>query len=102
DIPYSREFISFDDNNEKSFTIFNISINDLHFHLQDINNYKFYKGIRLTDNDKNNIDKILNNYFENKSVIIKENTKTLRDKNENWEQLVKLSDYIDDKLDKKN
>ncbi|NUX02070.1 hypothetical protein GQX50_00990, partial [Staphylococcus aureus] len=59
-------------------------------------------GIRLTDNDKNNIDKILNNYFENKSVIIKENTKTLRDKNENWEQLVKLSDYIDDKLDKKN
>ncbi|NUY17482.1 XRE family transcriptional regulator, partial [Staphylococcus aureus] len=44
-----------------------------------------------------NIDQILKNYFENKSDIIKEKTKTLRDKNENWEQLVKLSDYIDDK-----
>ncbi|WP_436855193.1 helix-turn-helix domain-containing protein [Staphylococcus caeli] len=100
DTPYSREFISVDDNNEKNFTIFNVHINDFHFHLQDINNFKFYKGIRLTDSDKNNIDKILNNYFENKSTIIKENTKTLKDKNENWENLKKLSDYIDEKLHK--
>ncbi len=102
DAPYSREFVSFDDNNEKNFIIFDVKINDLYFHLQDINNFKFYKGIRLTDNDKSNINKILNNYFENKSTIIKENTKTLKDKNEDWRKLIELSNYIDDKLEKKN
>ncbi|MCH4420249.1 helix-turn-helix domain-containing protein [Staphylococcus haemolyticus] len=102
DTPYSREFVSFDDNNEKNFIIFDVKINDLYFHLQDINNFKFYKGIRLTDNDKSNINKILNNYFENKSTIIKENTKTLKDKNEDWRKLIELSNYIDDKLEKKN
>lgn len=102
DAPYSREFVSFDDNNEKNFIIFDVKINDLYFHLQDINNFKFYKGIRLTDNDKSNINKILNNYFENKSTIIKENTKTLKDKNEDWGKLIELSNYIDDKLEKKN
>ena len=61
------EFLKF--NNIHSFVtkkgenFFEEPINDLNFHLNELNNQKYYKGVEMSTEELHEIDKLINNYL---------------------------------------
>ncbi|PTK63518.1 XRE family transcriptional regulator, partial [Staphylococcus haemolyticus] len=73
-------------------------INDLLFHLFDINNEKFYRHIMLTDEDKNNIKMLIDNYFRQKSGIQKNIVEKLNDNKNDVGEILKESQKIENEI----
>lgn len=97
-VPYQFNF--YDHNDEKQVSIFQVPINDIHFHLSDINNLKFYKTIKVTEKDKKNIEELIDLYFKNKANIIREIRNEFVQKDTSINELEKTFSEIENKLNK--
>lgn len=95
-LPYEFNFINF--KSKPEITFYDIPINDIHFHLKDINNFKFYKNIEMSETDKKNIEIIVDGYFKNKLNIQKAIKNQISNGNLNLENLNTLNKDIEDKL----
>ena len=97
-LPYQFNF--YDHNDEKQVYIFQVPINDIHFHLSDINNLKFYKSIKVTEKDKKNIEELIDLYFKNKANIFREIRNELTHKDIDINDLEKSFSALENKLNK--
>lgn len=95
-IPYEFNFINFKNKPEKA--LYDVPINDFHFHLKDMQNLKFYKNIELSEVDKKNILLLLDSYFEQKINIQQEIKNQIVHNTLKLEELNKLIKDIEDKL----
>jgi len=46
--------------------IFDEPINDIHFHLNEIDNQKYFRGVEISEEEMEDIDKLINDYLINK------------------------------------
>lgn len=97
-LPFDFNYLNFNDEIETNF--YNLRINDILFHLFDINNEKFYMNIMLTEEDKNNIKRLIDNYFKQKSSLQKNIVEKLNNNKNDVNEILKESQNIQDELNK--
>ncbi|PTK50144.1 XRE family transcriptional regulator [Staphylococcus haemolyticus] len=95
-LPFEFNYLNVNEEIETDF--YNLRINDLLFHLFDINNEKFYRHIMLTDEDKNNIKMLIDNYFRQKSGIQKNIVEKLNDNKNDVGEILKESQKIENEI----
>ncbi|HGO2073363.1 TPA: helix-turn-helix transcriptional regulator [Staphylococcus aureus] len=97
-LPFDFNYLNLSDEIETNF--YNLRINDLLFHLFDINNEKFYMNIMLSEEDKKNIKLLIDNYFREKSSLQKDIIKKLNNNKTDMNELLKESQKIEDEINK--
>lgn len=64
---YSNVYIFSDyKNGNTKNMIFDEPINDIHFHLNEIDNQKYFRGVEISEEEMEDIDKLINDYLINK------------------------------------
>ncbi len=98
-LPYDFNYLNSKDEIETNF--YNLRINDLLFHLADINNEKFYMNLLLTEEDKKNIKRLIDNYFREKSSLQRDIVEKLKSNVTNVNELSKESQKINEIINDK-